>query len=64
MEGWNPISSAPADRDLRLAVIESGEVHALVFPCRRARGGWIHAETGKPILVSPTHWCEWFGKTL
>jgi hypothetical protein len=38
---WQPISTAPFDRDLELAVIEGGEPHALIFPCRRILGGWI-----------------------
>jgi hypothetical protein len=57
---WRPISSAPYDTDLRLAVLErNGEAHALVFPCRRVVGGWINCETGKPVDVDPTHWKEW-----
>ena len=30
-------------------------VHALVFPCRRILGGWMHAETKERV----THWREW-----
>jgi len=57
---WQPISTAPFDRDLELAVIdEGGEAHALVFPCRRAPGGWIDAKTLEPVKVRPTHWREW-----
>jgi hypothetical protein len=54
---WQPISTAPYERDLELAVIDGdGGPHALVFPCRRIPGGWIHAELKKWIDVSPTHW--------
>lgn len=59
---WQPIkdtSKIPVDSDLRLAVINSDGVHALVFPCRRKRTGWIHAETGREIEVFPTHWQYW-----
>jgi hypothetical protein len=57
---WRSISSAPYDGDLCLAVLErDGEAHALVFPCRRAKGGWINSETGKRVDVEPTHWKEW-----
>jgi len=56
---WEPISTAPFDRDLELAVIERGEVHALVFPCRRILSGWVNAETKQRIEVYPTHWREW-----
>ena len=41
---WRPISTAPFDRDLELAVHDKDGHHALVFPCRRIPGGWMHAE--------------------
>lgn len=56
---WEPIASAPFDRDLQVAVVEGEDVHALVIRCRRARQGWVSATTGKPIDVRPTHWREW-----
>src|SRR5262245_31437829 len=57
--GWQPVSSAPFDRDLELAVINFVGTHALVFPCRRVPGGWISAETKVRIDFHPTHWREW-----
>src|SRR5215467_3742711 len=33
--GWHAISTAPFDRDLELAVLDTHGPHALVFPCRR-----------------------------
>ena len=59
---WQPISSAPFDRDLELAVVDKDEHHALVFPCRRISGGWMNAGSKKRIDVSPTHWREWVEK--
>lgn len=57
---WQPTSSAPFDRDLELAVFDTaGQVHALVFPCRRILGSWINAETKERVDVHPTHWREW-----
>lgn len=57
---WQSISTAPFDRDLRLAVIDQGGVaHALVFPCRQVPGGWIKAETKARLEINPTHWQEW-----
>lgn len=53
------ISEVPADRDLRLAVLKDGEVHALVFPCRRRNDYWVDAKTGRMVDVQPTHWQEW-----
>ena len=45
--GWNLIDTAPFDRDLELAVIDSEGAHSLSFPCRRIEGGWIEVETKK-----------------
>jgi hypothetical protein len=56
---WKPISSAPFDRDLELAVIDDGSPHALIFPCRRTVDGWVNAQTRKLVDVWPTHWREW-----
>ena len=56
---WNPIRSAPFDRDLELAVIDYDGEHALVFPCRRILGGWMDAVTKHRIDVDPSHWREW-----
>ena len=56
---WLPISTAPFDRDLELAVIDGDGPHVLVFPCRRVLHGWIKAQTRQTIEVHPTHWREW-----
>ena len=56
---WQPISSAPFDRELELAVIDREGPHALVFPCRRVPSGWINAHTDVRIDVRPTHWRPW-----
>lgn len=57
---WKSTATAPFDRQLQLAVIDPvGEVHALVFPCRRVLRGWVNSQTGSPVQVFPTHWREW-----
>jgi hypothetical protein len=56
---WQPISSAPFDRELELAVLDGRDAHALVFPCRRILGGWIKPATGERVYVTPTHWRAW-----
>jgi hypothetical protein len=57
---WQPIATAPFDRDLRLAVIDASGEHALVFACHRnILDGWINTMTGKRVDVRPTHWREW-----
>jgi hypothetical protein len=61
---WEPISTAPFDRDLELAVFDkTGTAQALVFPCRRILSGWIDSATKKRIEVNPTHWREWQGQS-
>jgi hypothetical protein len=59
LSSWRPVSCAPFGCDLRLCVIEKTEIHALVFPCRRTDGGWMHAITGHRVCVDPTHWRRW-----
>ncbi|MEZ2128265.1 MULTISPECIES: hypothetical protein [unclassified Sinorhizobium] len=56
---WQPIFSAPFDREIELAVIDEEGEHPLVFPCRRVRLGWVDSKTLEPIEVHPTHWREW-----
>jgi hypothetical protein len=56
---WQPIASAPFDRDIQVSVIEKGEVHALVVPCRRTQNGWLRASTREQLFIDPTHWREW-----
>jgi hypothetical protein len=56
---WQPISIAPFNLDLELAVRDGGDLHALVFPCRRVLGGWVNAATKERICVNPTHWRHW-----
>ena len=59
MYEWQPIATAPFDRDLQLAVIEVTGTYPLVFPCRRALYGWADTRTGEAAKVHPTHWREW-----
>jgi len=56
---WQTITTAPFDRDLELAVIDTEGQHALVFPCRRDIYGWVKAKTYSSVNVHPTHWREW-----
>ena len=56
---WHPITTAPSDRDIELAVLDLDGPHALVFPCRRIAAGWMNAQSGERLDVRPTHWREW-----
>ena len=51
---WNPIVTAPSDIDLELCVYDSGEFHALAFPCRRNGVGWSDVRRNKMVLIRPT----------
>jgi hypothetical protein len=35
---WHPVSTAPFDHDLELAIIDSSGVHAIAVPCCRILG--------------------------
>jgi hypothetical protein len=57
---WQPIATAPFNRDLELAVLDAHESpHALVFPCRKVLHGWVEAGTVVPVIIHPTHWRKW-----
>jgi hypothetical protein len=58
---WKLIDTAPFERDLELAVIDSGGTQVVAFPCRRvADNGWLDAETNKQVhYICPTHWRDW-----
>jgi hypothetical protein len=58
---WKPIATAPFDRDLQLAVIDSRATRVIAFPCRRVTGdGWLDVETNKQVYyIRPTHWRVW-----
>jgi hypothetical protein len=60
---WQEISTAPYNRDLELAVIEGDHVHPLVFACRRTPSGWTKVLSKERVVISPTHWRIWQGKT-
>jgi len=56
---WQPISIAPFDRDLELAIIDSNGINTFSLPCCRILGGWCDAKIKRRIEVEPTHWREW-----
>ncbi|BCH24222.1 hypothetical protein MesoLjLb_40070 [Mesorhizobium sp. L-8-3] len=56
---WHPISTAPFNHDLQLAVMDWDGPHALVFPCRRVLTGWVKSDSNERVDVSPTHWRIW-----
>jgi hypothetical protein len=59
---WLPVSIAPFDTELEVAVRDKRGVHALIFPCRRTKTGWADATSKRPLDIEPTHWREWTEK--
>ena len=48
---WKTVDTAPFDRDLELAVINSTGTQVVAFPCRRlVDSGWIDVETKNGAL--------------
>jgi len=56
---WNPITSAPFERDIELAVLDQNGEHLVAFACRRGADGWFSAGSNRPIDIHPTHWRQW-----
>jgi hypothetical protein len=60
---WKQIHTAPLDRDLELAVIDTKGTHLVAFPCRRlADDRWVDVETSRQVCfryIRPTHWRDW-----
>jgi hypothetical protein len=60
---WNPITSAPFERDIELAVLDQNGEHSVTFACRRSAEGWLSARSNRPIDIRPTHWRQWIEKS-
>ncbi len=56
---WNPIAAAPAGVELELSIYDSGEYHALAFPCRRNGVSWSDVRLNRIVPIRPTHWRLW-----
>jgi hypothetical protein len=56
---WQPIASAPLDRNVQVGVTSRKGILAIFFPCRRTEAGWINAVVKAPLLHEPACWREW-----
>jgi hypothetical protein len=57
---WHPISTAPANHDLELKLLDGASTIILPFPCRRTNAGeWINADLETSIDIRPTKWRPW-----
>jgi hypothetical protein len=58
---WKPIDTAPFDRDLELAVIDSRGTRLVAFACRRLTdnswldNSWLDVETNKRVCLHTPH---------
>jgi hypothetical protein len=56
---WKQIHTAPLDRDLELAVIDTKGTHLVAFPSRGlVDDRWIDVEVCFHY-IRPTHWRDW-----
>jgi hypothetical protein len=56
---WQPIATAPLDRNVQVGVTSKSGILAIFFPCRRTESGWINAVVKAPLLHEPACWREW-----
>jgi hypothetical protein len=60
LSSWHPISTAPANHNLELRVLDEATVTILPFPCRRTNdGAWINADLGTSLHIQPVKWRPW-----
>jgi hypothetical protein len=59
-DGWRPIATAPALRDVEIRTADILGSYALLYPCRYVpEQGWINAILLTPLTVQPVEWREW-----
>jgi len=55
--GWQPLDSAPMDKDVTLLVTDGlSEPYPLKLPSRLTAAGWVSSAKGTPLAVTPTKW--------
>jgi hypothetical protein len=55
--GWNPIETAPLDKDATLEVTDGrGAPYRLPNPRRPIASGWMGSSKGTPLAVTPVRW--------
>jgi hypothetical protein len=59
--GWKPLDTAPFDQDATLMVSDGrGTPYALKSPFRLTAAGWVSANKGTPLAVTPLQWKLYF----
>jgi hypothetical protein len=60
LETWQPITTAPVERELKVRLQDSVGRYALLFPCRLIPGqGWINSWLETPLAADPVDWQNW-----
>jgi hypothetical protein len=55
--GWQPINTAPLDKDVMLFVTDGqGEPYAVYKPFKLTAAGWVSSGKGTPLAVTPLLW--------
>jgi hypothetical protein len=58
--GWQPILTAPINRDLEVRVADPMGHYALMCPCKlMPEYGWINSWLQTPLSHDPVEWREW-----
>ena len=57
---WQPISTAPRNRDVEVRFADSIGRYALMFPCKLTPDqGWINSWLKTPLTGDPIEWRDW-----
>jgi hypothetical protein len=59
VNGWQPISTAPLERLIKVATLNREGYHPFVYPVRRTADGWVSEATKGLVDINPTHWSDW-----
>ena len=55
--GWQPIDTAPIDKEVILIVTDGqGEPYAVLKPFKLTAAGWVSSGKGTPLAVTPLRW--------
>jgi hypothetical protein len=55
--GWQPIDTAPIDKDVMLIVTDGqGELYAVYMPFKLTAAAWVGSGKGTPLAVTPVQW--------
>jgi hypothetical protein len=61
--GWQPINTAPIDKDVMLIVTDGGKPYAVLKPFKLTAVGWISSGKGTPLAVRPLQWKPYVART-